>query len=199
MPDSKTIFTVGYSTHEWEVFLSLLVSQGITALADVRSHPTARLEPYRRENLAPRLKAADIEYVFLGSELGARRTEPECYIRGRADYGLIAQSETFRRGLKRLEDGARKYRIALMCAEREPLECHRGVLISRVLTQKGWQVSHLLADGTVEEHSQTEKRLIELVGQDPLFDEGLKSTELLKRAYEERGREIAYYREAPSD
>lgn len=193
MESSLSLYTVGYSTHEWPDFFGLLKSVRITAVADVRSHPTARLEQYRRENLSPALRNAGIEYVFLGAELGARRDEAECYVEGRADYDRVARLPAFRRGIERLERGACEHTIALMCAEREPLDCHRGLLIARVLKREGWKVNHLLADGTIEPHGQTEERLVSLVGHDPLFDGKLSQETLVARAYTERGRELAYH------
>ncbi|TWT99175.1 hypothetical protein Pla108_01090 [Botrimarina colliarenosi] len=192
----STIYTVGYSTHEWPDFLRLLRAAGITALADVRSNPQARLPQYRQENLAPALRAEGIAYVWLGKELGARRDEPECYVEGRADYELVAQLPAFREGITRLERGASDHAIALMCAEREPLDCHRGLLIARVLTNEGWRVRHLLADGAIEEHSDTERRLVERVGVDPLLDAGADFTTLVDRAYRELGGALSY--EPPS-
>lgn len=192
MVEPRTIYTVGYSIHEWPDFLALLHGAKITAIADVRSHPTARLEQYRRENLAPELKEQGIEYVFLGQELGARREEPECYVGGSVDYGRVAKLPAFREGIERLERGVTTHRIALMCAEREPLDCHRGLLIARVLKAQSWQVRHLLADGRVEEHADTEQRLVEMVGVDPLFDGKLNEADRIERAYTERGGDLAY-------
>ncbi|TWT42535.1 DUF488 domain-containing protein [Botrimarina hoheduenensis] len=199
---SPSIYTVGYSIHEWPAFVSLLRGARITAIADVRSHPAARLPQYRQENLSPGLRGEGIAYVWLGKELGARRDEPEAYLDHRADYERIARLPLFLAGIERLQRGARTHTIALMCAEREPLDCHRGVLIARVLQQRGWGVKHLLADGTVEEHRQTEARLIDRVGIDPLLDASAGRAELLKRAYDEYGAVMAYrrddLREAPN-
>lgn len=191
MPE-KAIYTVGYSTHEWATFLALLRGAGITAIADVRSHPQARLAQYRQEHLAPALRGEGIAYVFLGDELGARRVEPECYLEGRADYELVAQLPAFREGIARLERGSADHKIALMCAEKEPLDCHRSVLICRVLVDEGWRVGNVLADGSVEDHRETEKRLVAMVGTDPLLDANQPWTELRRRAYHERGLENAY-------
>ncbi|MEN0111441.1 MAG: DUF488 domain-containing protein [Planctomycetota bacterium] len=192
----RAILTVGYSTHAWEAFVALLRGGGVTAVADVRSHPTARLPEYRRETLAARLRCEGIAYVFLGRELGARREERECYVDGRADYDRIARLPAFREGIARLERGAADgHVIALMCAEREPLDCHRGVLISRVLTSEGWEVSHLLPDGSVEPHAETEQRLIARMGVDPLLDGEADRHALITRAYRERAWEIAYRRD----
>ncbi len=188
------ILTVGYSTHEWPDFLALLRGAGVTAIADVRSHPQARLPQYRREHLEPGLKAEGIAYAFLGDHLGARRVEPECYIGDRADYERVAKLPAFREGLARLERGVAEYTIALMCAEKEPLDCHRGVLIARALSESGWQVSHLLADGTIESHTETEDRMIDWMGVDPLLDSSTPRDELLNRAYNELGLEVSYHR-----
>lgn len=198
MPN-KSLLTVGYSTHEWPEFLALLRSAGVTAIADVRSHPQARLPQYRREHLEPALKREGIAYVFLGDCLGARRTESECYVDDRADYGLVAKLPKFREGIARLEKGAAEYRIALMCAEKEPLDCHRGVLICRTLVDEGWEVGHLLADGAIEPHAETEDRMIEWMGVDPLLDAATPHAELLKRAYHERGLEVSYHRPAENE
>ena len=180
-----TIYTVGYSTHEWETFLALLNQAGITAVADVRSHPNARLEQYRRENLSPALQREGIEYVFLGDELGARRSEAECYVDEKVDYELVAKVPAFLQGIDRLAEGAKQFRIAMLCAEKEPLDCHRGLLIARHLTELGWQVIHLLPNGTQETHKDTEQRMIEMVGIDPLFDGDLSHEQKLARAYRE--------------
>lgn len=190
---ARSIYTVGYSTHEWPAFLALLRGAGITAIADVRSHPQARLPSYRQENLAPALRAEGIAYVFLGDHLGARRVEPECYIEGRADYDRVAQLPAFREGIARLERGSADHKIALMCAEKEPLDCHRGVLICRTLVDEGWRVGHVLADGSVEDHRGTEQRMIAMVGVDPLLDAAVDPGELRRRAYHERGLEVSYH------
>ena len=122
----------------------------------------------------------------------ARRDEPECYLDGRAVYDRVAELPVFRQGLERLERGAAEHVIALMCAEREPLDCHRTVLVARQLSARGWRVRHILADGSIEEHADTERRLVQQMGVDPLFDGALTEEELVERAYDERGREIAY-------
>ena len=192
MERSRIIYTIGHSTHELVEFVRLLLQHGVTAVADVRSQPYGRLEHFRRENLEAELKAAKVDYVFLGRELGARREEPECYIDGQVSYDRAAELPAFRRGLERLERGTVDHVIALMCAEREPLDCHRTVLLARQLSVRGWQVRHILVDGSIEEHSDTEQRLVEEMGVDPLFDSDLTKEELIERAYEERGRELAY-------
>ena len=194
--DPPTIFTSGHSTHSIDEFLALLTRHGITALADVRSQPYGRLAHFNRENLSASLKDAGIEYVFLGRELGARREEPECYENGVAIYERIVKMPAFQEGLVRLRRGAEKFRLAMMCAEKEPLTCHRGILISRCLKDLGMHVVHILADGTLEDHAFAERRLVrELHLGRTLFEPDLTESDLIRRAYDQRGREIAYREE----
>ena len=194
MADSQPVlFTVGHSTHTIEEFVGLLKEHGVTAVADVRSHPySRRLEQFNRDTLAPQLEAAGIRYAFLGEELGARRTEADCYEGDQADYRRIAALPSFRAGLDRLRQGATQHRLALMCAEKEPLDCHRTILICRELRNE-FQIVHILADGTAEENSQTEKRLVRQMDiVRTLFEPNLSDEELIQQAYDKRAEQIAY-------
>src|ERR1039458_1876101 len=108
------LFTIGHSTHSWEKFLELLRQHHIEAVADVRSSPYSQYNPqFNRDSLQHALRDQDIAYVFLGEELGARRSEPECYVNGRVDYSLIAQTPSFIRGLDRLPPGGAQIGVAL--------------------------------------------------------------------------------------
>jgi uncharacterized protein (DUF488 family) len=193
----KTLFTVGHSNHELPAFLALLAQHGVTAIADVRSQPTCWLPHFERAQLTAALRGAAIDYVFLGQELGARRSERACYEDGRADYERIARLPAFQQGLRRIRSGLAKHRICLLCAEKEPLDCHRTILVCRHLRGQAIQIQHILADGALEDHAVTERRLLKLTDVQPtLFEPDLTLAELLEQAYEMRGREIAY-REPP--
>lgn len=186
----NNLFTIGHSTHEFERFLSLLKLHRIEVLADVRTSPVSRFEWFCGESLKKQLKANGINYVFLGKELGARREERCCYIGTRADYDLIAQTPAFRDGLKRLKEGVAKFRVALMCAEREPLDCHRTVLVCRH-AKTFVDISHIHADGHLEPHAAAEIRMMERYtpSEDDFF---LSRVELLNDAYRRRGMEINF-------
>jgi uncharacterized protein (DUF488 family) len=195
--DTPTIYTIGHSTHSMEEFLALLNCHGVAAIADVRSQPYGRLEHFHRENLAAELKAAGIAYVFLGQQLGARRDEPECYENGIARYERIVRLPAFQEGLLRLCRGAEKCRLAMLCAEKEPLACHRAILIARCLKDSGIRVMHILGDGTLEDHALAEKRLVRELGLGrTLFEPDLTERDLIDRAYDRRGGQIAYHEEA---
>ena len=159
------VLTVGHSTHTIDVFLSLLSRHGVTALADVRSTPYSRANPqFNRETLERHLKAQGIKYVFLGTELGARSNDVTCYEHGRVQYARLARTDLFRSGIDRVIRGADEYCIALMCAEKEPLDCHRTLLVARALDELGVTVKHILADGRLESHDFTMERLLKIVG-----------------------------------
>ena len=161
------VYTVGHSNHTSEAFVTLLRTRGVTALADVRSAPYSRFNPqFNRETLARALEAQGIRYVFLGRELGARPDDPGCYEEGRVRYARLARTVLFRRGLDRVADGARRHELALTCAEKEPLDCHRTILVARELVRRGIDVAHVLADGRIEPHDDTVERLLARHGLD---------------------------------
>lgn len=182
-----SVLTIGHSTHTIETFVGLLRKHGVTALVDVRSAPFSRFNPqFNKDALERDLKAQGIQYVFLGRELGARSDDPACYENGRVQYARLAQTALFQRGLDRVMDGATKYRLALMCAEKEPLECHRTLLVARALVERGVAVEHILADGSLESHDGALARLLKLVGlpeqdlfrgRQQLIDEGMARQE----------------------
>jgi uncharacterized protein (DUF488 family) len=192
MADRVTVYTVGHSTHSIEKFVELLRMNGITAIADVRSSPFSRHNPqFNREALAKDLKEAGISYVFVGKELGARSDDPACYENGRVQFGRLAQTSAFRSGIERVLNGTREHRIALMCAEKEPLDCHRTVLVARALEHEGAAIKHILADGRLEDQKDTMSRLLDAVGL-PREDMFRSREELVADACELRERKIAY-------
>ena len=138
-----SVLTIGHSTHSIEAFVELLRQHGVTALVDVRSAPFSRFNPqFNRATLERDLKAQGIKYVFLGRELGARSDDPGCYDGGRVQYARLARTAGFQAGLGRVVEGAKLYRVALMCAEKEPLECHRTLLVARALVARDVAVEH---------------------------------------------------------
>lgn len=178
------IFTIGHSNHPIHRFLDLLNRHGITALADVRSTPYSRFNPqFRREALAAHLRDARIAYAFLGEELGGKRAG--------VTHAEIARSDSFRRGLDRLREGAGRYRVAFMCAEREPLDCHRTILVARHLRAPDLAIRHILADGSLEDHDSVERRLLEQTGETPpplMAHDAAAWAAAVERAYEARAR-----------
>ncbi|MFJ8188880.1 DUF488 family protein [Streptomyces sp. NPDC096094] len=190
-----TVFTIGHSTHSGSYFLSLLQKHEITAVADVRSMPVSRFTPqFNRYAVERILSDVDIKYVFLGKELGARTEDLTCYVDGQVRYDLLAQTSDFASGIKRLRNGSRSERIAIMCTEQEPLDCHRCVLVARVLEGDEITVKHIHGDGQIEDHTSAMQRLMAIFGldQEDLFR---TSAERLQDALDRQERRIAYVNE----
>jgi uncharacterized protein (DUF488 family) len=192
------IYTIGHSDHEPHAFVSLLKHHDIEAIADVRSSPYSKFNPqFNQDTLSGILKKNGIKYVSLGKQLGARRAERSCYIRARADYDRIAELPIFHEGLNRLREGLAKMRIAVMCAEKDPLTCHRCILVCRHLRAPSISIQHIHPDGHLESQNEVEKRLLRILSIEPeLFDGGDKLEVQIERAYAEQGRKIAFQEEA---
>jgi uncharacterized protein (DUF488 family) len=196
----NTVFTIGHSTHSQERFIALLRQHGMTALCDVRSKPYSRMNPqFNREELKEALLAQGVEYRFLGKELGARSDDPNCYENGKVQYDRLAETESFKYGLKRVLRGMRDdFRIALMCAEKEPLECHRTILVARHLVALGVTVEHILADGSLENHDAALSRLARMINlREP--DLVHSREQLIADAYRKQGERIAYEAVEPAE
>ena len=164
----------------------------MSAVADVRSAPYSRFNPqFNREPLTESLESEGIRYVYLGHELGGRSDDPACCEDGRVRYDRVAETESFRSGLDRVVDGAARYRIALMCAEKEPLDCHRTLLVARALDDQGVDVAHIRADGGLEPHQATMDRLLDIqkLPRDDLYR---TREELIATAVARQARRVAY-------
>lgn len=145
MNSSNILWTIGHGRRSIDEFVKLLVSCEITALVDVRTVPASRWAPdFNRNRLLQTLQSAGIAYVFLGEELGGRPNGSEYYFdSGHVKYRKVANSEIFRAGIQRLMDGIKDHNIVLMCSESDHHDCHRNLLIGRVLDGKGVEVRHI--------------------------------------------------------
>ena len=152
MPQALTVWTVGHSNHGFDAFARLVSQQQIEFLIDVRSFPYSRFAPhFNREELQKAIGQHGIRYLFLGDELGGRPTNEDHYDgEGHALYGRMSQEPAFRAAIERVIDGARAHRLALMCSEANPHDCHRRLLVGRVLAERGAELRHILPDGTMK-------------------------------------------------
>jgi len=186
------IFTIGHSTHPIERFVTLLQRHGIMLVADVRSSPYSRFNPqFNRERLRTALQDAGIRYLFLGKELGARSKNPECYENHRVSYERLANTQLFKDGLQQLQAKQMTHTVALMCAEKEPLNCHRTILVARHLEEAGISVTHILDDGRSESHASAMSRLQQQLKL-PQHDMFRSDAELVQEAYQIQAQRIAY-------
>src|ERR1700746_3721311 len=186
------LFTIGHSNQPVERFTALLRDAGIDAIADVRSVPASRFCPwFSAKRLAPLLASANIDYLFYGDELGGRPRDPSLYCDGIADYEAMARRPGFQTALDRLQAKAGRQHLCLMCSERDPLDCHRCLLVARALAARRVTVGHILHNGGIESHTATERRLLEAAGEDgDLFVTGQDGR--LAAAYRRRTRDVAY-------
>ena len=193
---SGRIYTIGHSNHEIEIFLNLLRATNIDMVVDVRSAPFSKMYPhFNRETLESSLKENGIGYLFLGDLIGGRSRNRQDYEKGQVVYSRLAAKDDYQTTIRRVLDGSAKFEIALMCSEKEPLDCHRTLLLSQSLSALGAQVAHIYADGKVESQSEVLSRLLnnynldapDLFGadEDRLQEALLKQEKKIAYSYEE--------------
>ncbi len=187
-----TVFTIGHSNHSSERFVELLRAHRVTAVCDVRSRPFSAYNPqFNKDILRRTLGKADIEYVFVGEELGARSSDPGCYEDGQVVYARLAATDMFQSGIDRVCEGAQRYRVALMCAEKDPAECHRSILVAKALVERGVPVEHIGADGSLESQTAMMERLLAELKL-PTSHLFVDHAQLIRDAYEIQGSRIAF-------
>lgn len=195
----RQIFSIGHSNHLIENFISLLKDSDINMIVDVRSAPFSRMFPqFNQPALKESLGEDAIGYLHLGNHLGGRSNDPNDYQDGQVVYELLASKEAFKIGIERLKGGSARYQIALMCSEKEPLDCHRTLLVSEALVSSGIPVSHIHANGSVETHGDALRRLLDLhdlLSPDLFSDE----TKRLQDALKLQEKKIAYQIPKPSE
>ena len=190
------LYTIGHSDCDQTRLIAALKTYAVDIVVDVRSSPYSRRNPQvNREALQYALRNACIRYLFLGRELGARREEPECYVKGQARYDLIEKTNSFRLGLERLRTGLERFHIALLCAENDPITCHRMILVCKCLRDDNTEIRHIRRDGTYETNQQAETRLLSALGLKTAF----ANPAVIERAYQLQAERIAYVDESDSN
>jgi uncharacterized protein (DUF488 family) len=164
------IYTVGYGNRSGEELILLLQQYEIKFLIDIRSQPYSRFKPeFSREALEKHLKQYGIRYVFMGDTLGGRPTDSTCYVDGRVDYAKVRDKPFYLEGIKRLHSAWEKQeRIALMCSEAKPQDCHRSKLIGNTLIEQHIDVVHI--DEAGGSKTQEEINQVLTAGQLSLFE-----------------------------
>ncbi len=151
---ASEVWTIGHSRHEFQQFLELMEKFNIESVVDVRTFPSSKMAPHFNDVLLKRtLKDSGMNYVFMGKELGGRPDGEHMYDeKGHVLYNKLADSELFLQGMARLLSGIERYRVAIMCSEGKPEGCHRHLLIARVLSNQGINVTNILPDGTTNSY-----------------------------------------------
>jgi uncharacterized protein (DUF488 family) len=151
------LFTVGHGERSGAELIELLRRAGVMLTVDVRAYPASRRHPqFGRDALAGALAATGIGYRWEGRALGGLRAPSPASphaalpvgLRGFADHMATAE---FSAALMRLVEAAAAQPLAVLCAERDPAQCHRS-LIADALVAAGRTVTHLLAPGVSVAH-----------------------------------------------
>jgi hypothetical protein len=186
------IFTIGHSDRTWEDLVEALERHQIGFVVDVRTDPHSSRHPqFNTAVLAQSLPTVSIKYLHLGKELGARRTEPHLLSdAGRVSYPKVRKTPEFRSAIARIEKGASDgHRLALLCSEGDPLDCHRFPMIAYQLALDGYEVQHIVRDGSLKPHRQLETELLERysekIPQASLFSPAITEADQLEAAYEQ--------------
>jgi uncharacterized protein (DUF488 family) len=166
------VLTIGHSNHAWEQFVDILQRSGVQVVAEVRSYPYSNYSPqFDCEAMKEALTRIGVKYVDLGKELGGRPDGSEFYdADGHVLYDKMAASEKFAEGIRRIEEGMKKYCVAMLCSEEDPAICHRGLLVGRVLRERGAQVDHIRGDGRIQADNEVFAKNDSLEKQGKLFD-----------------------------
>ncbi len=147
------IYTIGYGNRSLEQFVEILQKYQIAFVIDVRSQPYSRFnQQFSKDNLEKHLKLCAIRYVFMGDTLGGRPKDETCYVNGKVDYATLSGKAFYQEGIARLRTAWEKQlRVAVMCSELKPEECHRGKLIGNTLMEQKIDVAHIDEAGNVKQ------------------------------------------------
>lgn len=143
-----TIYSIGHGNKKIEEFIEELKSFNILFLLDIRSKPYSKWSPqFNQSQLEIELKKNGITYVFVGDSLGGLPEDRGCYdFNGKVVYDIIKDKDFFKEGLKRLTTANEKHlKLAIMCSESKPEECHRSKLIGQELLKQNISVKHITA------------------------------------------------------
>jgi len=192
------LYTIGYSSFSRDTLIRTLKEHSVRALVDVRSSPySTRFKDFNKVELESVLKKQEIYYLFFGRELGARPGDISLYVNNTASFERMSQSSLFLSGCERLYNGLHKMSVCLMCAEKDPMTCHRTILICNNFRKlyPDVQIRHIMHDGNIEIQEKLDRRL--MMKFDLLQEDLFRSfEERRKEAYSRQEKEIAYHFES---
>jgi uncharacterized protein (DUF488 family) len=162
--NATAVFTIGHSNLELTDFLALLGMHAIRTVCDVRSRPgSLRFPQFNREPLEAGLCSANIRYEFLGEQLGGRPADQRVYHDdGLVDYAARRKSPDFSAGIEHALQFSRNGNIVLLCAEEDPLQCHRFLMICPAFIERAVTPLHIRKGGALESQRDAEDRLLAL-------------------------------------
>lgn len=194
-----SIYTIGYTAFNINEFIQTLKKYNISCVIDVRSSPVSQYYPdYNKDVLEGALKSSDIYYRNYIEEFGARQNNRTYYTKdGYLDFKKFTKSDAFKKGILKITDSMEHgYTFALMCAEKDPINCHRNIMVASEFFKIGYEVKNIMPDGSFQTQPEIESRLLDMYFPDrnqlSLFGEPLSDKELISQAYEKRNAEIGY-------
>lgn len=198
----KCIYTIGYTAFDINSFIVKLKELNISCVIDVRSNPVASefYENYSRINLEPLLKQHNIYYRNYANEFGARQTNNKFYEKyGYLDFAEFIKTQQFISGVEKIEKGLKLgYNFVLMCAEKDPIACHRTIMVGKGMKDMGFDIKHIMADNSIQSQVDIENRLLDLYfpnrGQLNIFEQKTEE-EYIAEAYLKQNAKIGYKRE----
>jgi uncharacterized protein (DUF488 family) len=191
----KAIFTIGHSNLDISDFINLLLANKIELVVDVRSAPYSKQYPhFNRNPLEVSLTKNSIKYIFLGDSVGGRSNNVNDYSKGRVMYKKIAQKEDYISSINLIISLSSEHKTALMCSEKDPLECHRTLLVSRTIEKLQVKILHIHRDGRIESQGEAIQRLLAIWKLDSpsLFGD---DTERIEEALTKQESKYAYFDE----
>lgn len=198
----RIIYTIGHSNYDSDYFMQLLLKYKVNTVVDVRSVPFSKYVPhFNKDNIKRLLNSYGIYHIYMGEELGIISNANSLLSKdGYVDFEKVRETELFQNGITRISEGFSKgYTIIIMCTEKDPIDCHRSILIGRELHKKKYDIVHILTDGSMETHTQFEDRLLNMyfplkMQQDlfSLIEPPESEVDILNKAYKLRNRDIGY-------
>lgn len=198
---NDVLYTIGHSQHKIEYFIEMLKVYKINYVLDVRSTPYSQFaSDYNKENIKRVLSNVGIQYVFMGRYFGARQEDRNLYTgEGYLDFEKTRRGIPFQAGVQNVMKGVQLgNKIAFMCTEKDPIECHRAIMVARTFYENGLDVQHILWDKTLQSHAVLNKRLLDLYYPDRnqmslFFEDNKSEEEYLQEAYERQNEKIGYH------
>jgi len=190
----KGFMTIGYGNMNVNDFIQRLVDNRVNCIVDIRTRPYSKFNiSFNKEEFRDRLADYKISYFWLGNKLGGKYDKISlCNSKGVVDYEKVAETERFKEGLNELIKFCETRNVCIMCSEKDPLKCHRFLLVSWQL--KDYNIYHIMPDGTLLKNAELEQKLLKLYGsarQLSLFAEDNEGT-LEDKVYKEQSLKTAY-------
>lgn len=203
MRKNKVIYTIGYSPFKIKRFTEVLKQYEILCVIDVRSNPYSKMYPeYNKNNLENELKQMGILYRNYKTEFGAKQTDLKYFSNDKyLDFNKYSESCYFKEGIRKIEEGmALNYVFVLMCSEKDPIICHRNIMVAKAFYGIGYEIRNILADGKYEKQDSIEQRLVDIhfknKNQIALSEEFYK--ENVRESYKLQNKKIGYKKEQDS-